>query len=144
MTAVRYAYPYSVKPEREGGFFISFPDLPEALTGAETEADVPRMARDAVVAAPSFYVDGGRPLPTPSPGQPVAPVPVLVALKLALHEAMLAQGVSNVELAKRAGADEKSVRRMRDLFQATKVDSLEAALRLLGRRAEVSVLEDAA
>ena len=141
---MRYAYPYEVRPEPEGGVFVSFPDVPEALTGAETEADVPRMARDALVAALSFYVDGGRALPVPSPGQPVAPVPVLVALKLALHEAMLAQGVSNVELAKRAGADEKSVRRMRDLFQATKVDSLEAALRLLGRRAEISVLEDAA
>jgi len=141
---MHYAYPYQARPEPDGGVFISFPDVPEALTGAETDADVPRMARDALVAALSFYVDGGRPLPAPSPGQPVAPVPVLVALKLALHEAMLAQSVSNVELAKRAGADEKSVRRMRDLFQATRVDSLEAALRLLGRRAEVSVLEDAA
>ena len=141
---MRYIYPYEVRPEQEGGVFISFPDVPEALTGAETDADMPRMARDALVAALSFYVDGGRPLPAPSAGQPAVSVPVLVALKLALHEAMLAQGVSNVELAKRAGADEKSVRRMRDLFQATKVDSLEAALRLLGRRAEVSVLEDTA
>lgn len=140
---MRYAYLYEVKSEPEGGFFISFPDVPEALTGAEAEADVPHMAQDALVAALSFYVDGGRPLPAPSSGRPVAPVPVLVALKLALHEAMLAQGVSNVDLAKRAGTDEKSIRRMRDLFQATKVDNLEAALRLLGRRAEVSVLEDA-
>ena len=141
---MHYAYPYEVRPEPEGGVFICFPDVPEALTGADTDADVPRMARDALVAALSFYIDGGRPLPIPSSGQPVVPVPVLVALKLALHEAMLAQGVSNVELAKRAGADEKSVRRMRDLFQVTKVDSLEAALRILGRRAEVSVLEDVA
>lgn len=140
---MRYAYPYQARPEPDGGVFISFPDVPEALTGAETDADVPRMARDALVAALSFYVDGGRPLPASSPGQPMATVPVLVALKLALHEAMLAQGVSNVDLAKRAGADEKSVRRMRDLFHATKVDSLETALQLLGRRAEVSVLEDA-
>ena len=129
---MRYAYPYEVQPEPEVGVFISFPDVPEALTGAETDADVPRMARDALVAALSFYVDGGRPLPIPSPGQPVAPVPVLVALKLALHEAMLAQGVSNVELAKRAGADEKSIRRMRDLFQATRVDSLESCVATLG------------
>ena len=141
---MRYAYPYEVRSELEGGVFISFPDVPEALTGAETEADVPRMARDALVAALSFYVDGGRPLPAASPEQPVAPVPVLVALKLALHEAMLTQGISNVDLAERAGTDEKSVRRMLDLLQATKADNLEVALRVLGRRAEVSVLEDAA
>ena len=104
------------------------------------------MARDVLVAALSFYVDGERPLPVPSTGRTVAPVPVpvLVALKLALHEAMMAQGVSNVALAKRARTDEKSARRMRDLFQATTLDSLGTALRLLERRAEVSVLEDVA
>lgn len=141
---MRYAYPYEVRPEPEGGFFISFPDVPEALTGTESEADVPRIARDALMAALSFYTDNERPLPPPSEGQPVASVPILVALKLALHEAMLAQGVSNVTLAKRAGTDEKAIRRMRDLFQATKVENLEFVLGLLGRRAEVSVLWEAA
>ena len=141
---MRYAYPYAIQPEPEGGLFISFPDLPEALTGAATEADVPRMARDALIAALSFYTDGERPLPAPSEGQPIASVPVLIALKLALHEAMLAHGISNVALAKRAGTDEKAIRRMRDLFQATKVENLEFVLGLLGRRAEISVLEDAA
>lgn len=137
---MRYAYPYVVKPEPEGGFFISFPDVPEALTGADTAADVPRMAQDALVAALSFYTDDGRPLPVASPETPMAQVPVLVALKLALHDAMLAGGVSNVALAKRLGTDEKSVRRMRDPTQGTKVDALEAALLVLGRRAEVSIL----
>ena len=140
---MRYAYPYVVQSEPEGRFFISFPDVPEALTGADAEADVPGMARDALVAALSFYTDAGRPLPAPSPGLPVAEVPVLVALKLALHDAMLAGGVSNVALAKRLDMDEKSVRRMRDPLQGTRVDGLEAALRVLGRRAEVSVLEAA-
>ena len=140
---MRYAYPYVVQPEPEGGFFISFPDVPEALTGAETEADAPRMARDALLAALGFYTDAGRPVPVPSRGSPVVDVPVLVALKLALHDAMLASGVSNVALAKRLGTDEKSVRRMRDPMQGTRVDGLEAALRALGRRAEVSVLDAA-
>lgn len=138
---MQYAYPYLVQLEPKGGVFISFPDVPEALTGADTEADAPRMARDALVAALSFYTEAGRPLPVPSAGQPVAQVPVLAALKLALHDAMLASGTSNVALAGCLGIDEKAVRRMRDLMQPTKVDALEAALNALGRRAEVSVLE---
>ena len=145
---MRYAYPYVVQAEPGGGLFVSFPDVPEALTGAETDADVPGMAQDALVTALSFYTDAGRPIPVPSSGPalaqaPVVRVPVLVALKLALNDAMVAGGVSNVALAKRLGTDEKSVRRMRDPMQATKVDNLEAALRTLGRRAEVSVLEEA-
>jgi antitoxin HicB len=134
-----YAYPHEARPEPESGVFTSFPDVPEALTGAENEASVPRMAQDALVAALSFSVDGGRALPLLSAGQPAAPVPVLVALQLALHEATLAQGVTNAALAKRAGTDEMTVRRMRDLFQKTNVDNLETALRLLGRWVESSV-----
>ena len=138
---MQYAYPYTAVPEPEGGFFISFPDVPEALTCAETDADIDRMAQDALVAALSFYTDAGRPIPAPSSGPRLAQVPILVALKLALHDALIAQGVSNGKLARRMGTDEKAVRRMRDPLQATKVGSLETALWLLGRRAEVSVLE---
>ena len=144
MTAIGCAYLRPVQPGVEGGFFIKLLDPPETLTGADTEADIPRVARDALVAALSFYVNGGRPLPTPSPEQPAAPMPVLVALKLASHEAMLVQGVTNAALAQRVGNDEKAVWRMPDLFQEFKVDNLEFALRLLERRAESSLLEDAA
>lgn len=140
---MRYAYPYVVEQEPEGGYFISFPDIPEALTAAETQEDVPTMAQDALVSALSFYTDADRCLPAPSAaeGPPVAAVPVLSALKLALHEAMLSSAVSNGALARTLGTDEKSVRRMRDLFHSTRVEKLEAALAALGRRAEVTVLE---
>ncbi len=141
---MRYAYPYVAAPEPESEFFISFPDIPEALTGAATATEVEGVARDALVTALSFYTDAGRPTPAPSHGHKLVEVPVLAALKLALHDAMLARGMSNVALARQMGTDEKAIRRMRDPTQATKVDSLEAALRLLGRRAEVNVLAGAA
>ena len=143
---MRYAYPYTTEPESDGRLFISFPDIPEALTDAEARAEAQRRAEDVLVTALSFYTDAGRPLPAPSParGRPVALVPVLPALKLALHEAMLARNVTNVALAKTLGTDEKSIRRMRDPLVPTKVENLEAALRALGRRAEVRVVEQAA
>lgn len=138
---MHYAYPYSVQAEPEGGFFISFPDVPEALTRAETNAEVSGMAQDALVTALSFYTDDGRPLPVPSRGGRLAHVPVVTALKLALHDAMLASGMSNVVLAKRLGVDEKAVRRLRDPVQGSRVEGLEAALRALGRTAEIHVMD---
>ena len=137
---MHYAYPYIVQAEPDGGFFISFPDVPEALTRAETDAEVPGMAQDALITALSFYTDDGRPLPAPSRGGRLAHVPVLAALKLALHDAMLAGGVSNVALARQLGIDEKAVRRLRDPMQGSRVEGLEAALRALGRTAEVHVM----
>jgi antitoxin HicB len=60
------------------------------------------------------------------------------AAKLALHEAMVRGGVPNVELARRLGADEKMVRRLRDPLHGSRIEAVEAALRVLGKRLEIS------
>lgn len=142
---MRYAYPYIVTAEPEGGFSISFPDVPEAISQGETEEEVRVMAVDALVSALSFYTDASEPLPRPSAtqGLPVAYVPSLVAAKLALHDAMVIGRVSNVVLARRMGIDEKAVRRLRDPLYRSHIENVEAALRELGRTLVVDVFEDA-
>jgi antitoxin HicB len=133
---MRYAYPYELAPQPEGGFTVTFPDVPEAVTQGETAEEAAAMAEDALVTALSFYTDNGEPLPQPSParGRPLAYVPPLVAAKLALHDAMLAAGVSNVALARQLGADEKTVRRLRDPLHQSRINQVDAALRALGKR----------
>ncbi len=140
---MRYAYPYVTEPQPEGGFTVTFPDVPEAITEGDTPAEARARAEDALVAALSFYTDDAKPLPIPSParGRPVALVPPLVAAKLALHDAMLAAGISNVELGRRLDLEEKAVRRLRDPLHRSHIGQIEAALRLLGRRLEIRVLE---
>jgi len=140
---MRYAYLFDLVPQPEGGFTVTFPDVPEAITEGDTEDEARGRAEDALVTALSFYTDEARPLPTPSAarGRPVAIVPPLVAAKLALHDAILAAGVSNVELGRQLGLDEKAVRRLRDPLHRSHIGQIEAALRLLGKRLEVRVLE---
>jgi antitoxin HicB len=140
---VRYAYPFNMALQPEGGFTVTFPDIPEAITEGDTAAEARDRAEDALVTALSFYTDDARPLPTPSAarGRPLAVVPPLVAAKLALHDAMLAAGVSNVVLGRRLGLEEKAVRRLRDPLHRSHIGQVEAALRLLGKRLEVRVLE---
>ena len=133
---MRYAYPYESLPQPEGGFTVTFPDVPEAVTQGDTEKEAAAMAEDALVTALSFYTDRDEPLPRPSPphGRPLAYVPPLVAAKLALHDAMLAAGVSNVALARQLGTDEKTVRRLRDPLHQSRINQVDAALRALGKR----------
>lgn len=130
------AYPYELSPQPEGGFTATFPDVPEAITQGETEQEAASMAEDALVTALSFYTDRAEPLPRPSParGRSVSFVPPLVAAKLALHDAMLTAGVSNVALARQLGTDEKNVRRLRDPLHQSRIGQIDAALRLLGKR----------
>jgi len=133
---MRYAFPYELLPQPEGGFTATFPDVPEAITQGDTQKEAATMAEDALVTALSFYTDRAEPLPHPSPadGRPIAYVPPLVAAKLALHDAMLAGGVSNVALARQLGTDEKTVRRLRDPLHHSRINQVDAALRLLGKR----------
>ena len=97
---MRYAYPYELLRQPEGGFTVAFPDVPEAITQGDTEEEAAAMAEDALVTALSFYTDNAERPPSPSParGRPLAYVPALVAAKLALHDAMLAAGVSRTLL----------------------------------------------
>ena len=138
---MRYAYPYELLPQPEGGFTVTFPDVPEAITQGETEEEAAAMAEDALVTALSFYTDKAERLPHPSPahGRPVAFVPPLVGAKLALHDAMLAAGVSNVALARRLGTDEKTVRRLRDPLHQSRINQVDAALRMLGKRLGIMI-----
>ncbi len=142
---MHYAYPFLMEPQPEGGFTVTFPDVPEAITEGDTAAEARERAEDALVTALSFYTDDGRPLPTPSAaqGRPIAVLPPLVAAKLALHDAMLAAGISNVELGRRLDLDEKAVRRLRDPLHRSHIGQVEAALRQLGKRLEVRVVEAA-
>jgi antitoxin HicB len=138
---MRYAYAYELIPQPEGGFTVTFPDVPEAITQGETETEAAAMAEDALVTALSFYVDKGERLPPASSarGRRLAYVPPLVAAKLALHDAMLAAGISNVALARQLGTDEKTIRRLRDPLHQSRINQVDAALRALGKRMSIVV-----
>jgi antitoxin HicB len=138
---MRYAYPYELVPQSEGGFTVLFPDVPEAITQGATEEEAAAMAEDALVTALSFYTENGEKLPPASPaqGRPVAHAPALVAAKLALHDAMLEAGVSDAELANRLAANEEAVRRLRDPLRQSRITEIDTALRVLGKRLGIVV-----
>jgi antitoxin HicB len=140
---MRYAYPVDIMEAPEG-VTVTFPDVPEAITCGDTTTEALAQAQDALVSALSFYVDDGKELPRPSAarGRPMVAVTILEAAKLALHDAMINAKVSNVDLGRKLGLDEKAVRRLRDPLHRSHVGQVEAALHELGRRVEL-VVEDA-
>ncbi len=141
---MQYAYPYEISTEADG-VTLTFPDVSGAITCGATEAEAVARAEDALVSMLAALVDDGASVPVPSQpaGRPVAVVPLLEAAKLALHSAMLAGKVSNVELAGRLGIDEKAVRRLRDPLHRSHVGQVTDALRELGQRVGLEVVEAA-
>src|SRR5665213_3635624 len=59
------SYPARIGPDG-GGFRVSFPDIPEALTGAATREEALALTADALTTAMDFYFEDRRPVPAPS------------------------------------------------------------------------------
>lgn len=138
-----FDYPVVLAEQPEGGFVVTFPDVPEAITQGEDRDEALLYAVDALEAALSFYVDDRRPLPVPSEakhGQAVVRPSVLESAKLAIYAEMLAQGIKKSELARRLGWHMPQVDRLLDLGHATRMEHLESAARSLGKEIRLSLV----
>lgn len=54
------------EPAPEGGFVVTFRDVPEAITQGDTLEEARAMAVDALVTSMDFYLEDGREVPRPS------------------------------------------------------------------------------
>ena len=116
---MRYAFPCNIvrdeEEDRETGreaYVVTFPDIPEAITGGWSWQEALEMAEDCLGVALSFYVDKREDIPVPSPladDQVLIPVPLLVAAKLTLYTAMRRKSITNGDLAAQLGLQEKAV-----------------------------------
>ena len=130
-------YPARLKRQEEGGYVVTFPDIPEAITQGEDIDDALKHAADALESALDFYFEDRRPVPLPSKpkrGQHLVEVPVSVSAKVLLLNEMLRQKVKPAELARRLGTTPQEVNRLTNLRHATKIDRVDSALRALGKR----------
>ena len=133
-----------IHKDADSDFGVSFPDFPGAITAGKTLDEARAMAEEALGLVLLSYLVRGRPLPKPrAKGRNLVDIAVApdVAAKLAVLECFAAAGISKSELARRIGKDEKEVRRILDPKHPTKLPALAAALRALGKRLMVGVMQ---
>jgi antitoxin HicB len=138
-----FDYPVVLEAQGEGGFVVTFPDVPEAITQGEDEDEALLYAVDALETALSIYVDGRKPLPKPSKpkrGQAVVHPSALESAKLAIYTEMLEQGIRKSDLARKLGWHLPQVDRLLDLGHATRMEHLESAAKVLGKEIRLSVV----
>ena len=137
-------YPVEIEAADEGGFVVSFPDVPEAVTQGEDEDEALLRAVDALETALEMYADAGEALPAPSKPngkQRLVHPTTQVAIKLAVYQAMQEEGVRKSELARRLGWHMPQVDRLLDLRHAGKLAAAESALSALGREINVDIVK---
>jgi antitoxin HicB len=137
-----YRYPVALAREAKGGFTVSFPDFPEAITFGESEAAALVNAVDCLDEVLATCINLGETIPKPSKVRKNFVEPSLgIAAKAALYEALAESSLPKSKLARQLDLNESEVRRMFDPRHPTKIPRIERALNFLGKRMTL-VIED--
>jgi antitoxin HicB len=133
-------YPAKLKAQKEGGFVVTFPDFPEAITQGDDVEDALRHGADVLESAIDWYMEEGKPLPEPSRlkrGQHVVELPASYAAKVLLLREMAVQKVRPAELARRMNVTPQDITRLIDLKHTSRIDGIAGALKVLGKTIEI-------
>lgn len=134
-------YALTLTKDDNGTWLVDVPALPHVQTFGDTKDEARARAVDAILTGLEMLVDGKTPIPAPRPTRPrgeAAAVSAMVAAKIELHNAMLAEGVGKYKLGKALDWHSPQVDRLVDFRHASKVDQIEQALDVLGRRLVVT------
>lgn len=136
-------YPALFEEQPEGGFTVTFRDIPEAITQGDSKEEARAAAVDALATAMDFYFEDRRTVPSPSKarkGEEVVSLPVSIASKIMLLNAMVEKKVRPADLARKMHIKPQEVNRIVDLHHATKIDTISAAFDAIGHQLEIRVV----
>ena len=133
----QFNYPAILTKQKDGGYLVSFPDFPEAITQGDTLENTLIEATDCLEEAIANRIEMKWDIPLPSTvkkNQYLIPLHTTFIAKAALYLTLREQKVSNTSLAKKLYCDEKEVRRLLDPHYPSKLPRIEEALFILGKR----------
>ena len=139
-----FMYPVTLTPDiADGGFVVTFADIPEAITQGDTKAEALAAAKEALETALDFYFEDKRAVPAPSKakrGQNVIELPASLSAKVLLLNEMVTQNVRPAELARRLNTTPQEVNRLTNVRHTTRIDGIAAALQALGKHLDIRVI----
>ena len=136
-----YLYPATVESNNEGGS-CQVRDVPEAITEAWDLEELKNNARDALISAIDFYIEDRKAFPvgsTVKSGEIAIELPASVVAKVLLLNTMVQANVRPIDLARKMKVKPQEVTRLTDIRHATKIDTIQKALRALGKELVITL-----
>ncbi|MEO8100555.1 MAG: type II toxin-antitoxin system HicB family antitoxin [Acidobacteriota bacterium] len=134
-------------PDPKGGFVVTFPDFDWGVTQGDSEEEAHEMAADALSMVITHYIHEGIALPVPRKHRGrhyrAVRLPALVAAKAALYSAFLQSGIRKSELARRLNIPRMNVDRLFDPKHNSRLEQIEAALRVIGKELDITIRDAA-
>ncbi|MDG4698868.1 hypothetical protein P7V44_21830 [Providencia sp. CRE-3FA-0001] len=138
-----FTYPIKLEKDKDTGTYIaSCRDLPLMNSVGDNVQDALLEAIYGLVTAVSIEIDERRAIPLGSElkeGEYAVSLPVLVAMKASLHNAMIESGTRKADLARKMGKNPQQIDRLLDAEHSSKVEAIEQALHLLNKTVSVNV-----
>ncbi|MEX2523970.1 MAG: type II toxin-antitoxin system HicB family antitoxin [Gammaproteobacteria bacterium] len=135
-------WPAEIRPDDEGRYLVTFPDLPEALTDGATLGEAWDEAADCLEEALAGRINRDEEIPVPGKikrGQYKVFLDPQFMLKVLLYVHWRAANITKTELAGRMQVRESEVRRLLDPHYGSKLPQMEKAFAALGARITVSL-----
>ncbi len=133
-------YAVTLTPDNNGTILVTVPDLPEAVTFGEDRPEALARAVDAIeMALMGAMADREDILAPRASGPDIVSLSALSSAKIALYQAMRAEGLGKAALAKRLGVALPQIDRLLDLRHSSRLDAIERAFAALGRSMTIVV-----
>jgi antitoxin HicB len=131
----------------QGGFVVTFPDVPGCITQGDSAEEAMEMAVDALCLMLGHMVARGEPIPPARIRRGkhfrLVTLPPLESAKLDLYTVFRASGLRKSDLARRTGIQKSNIDRLFDLSHPSRIELIDSAFRALGKRIVIRI-EDAA
>jgi antitoxin HicB len=136
-----FAFHIELTRDDNGTFLVTCTDLPEVTTFGEDEGDALLRAQDAVeeAIAARIFARKSVPMNHAVDGFFGIQLSLSMSLKVILHNTMLDGGIRKAELARRIQAHGPQVDRLLNIRHSSHMDTMERAIRALGRKIELHV-----
>lgn len=136
-------YPVTLTRDTNDTYLVAFADFPDAHSVGDTEQEALREAVDGLRTAVEMYIEDRRAVPLPSAlaeGAAYVTLPALETAKVLLWNELLQQKLRKADLARLLDVHQPQVDRLFDLRHSSKVDQVEQAAAVLGRRLNVELV----
>ncbi len=127
-------------PQKEGGFTVTFPDIPEAITEGDTLEEAMFNAQEVLTGCLEQRIEDGEQVPTPTGrhGKNHRLVSPSAAVQAAILVRFSKEGKSLADLARALGTSWPSAQRLENPKHSPTLKQLERAASALGKRLVLS------
>jgi antitoxin HicB len=136
---MKFSYPYIIKQQEGGGFFVQFIDFQEAFTEGDTLEEAAFNAAEVLTGILGYRLEKGESIPEPSPtkkhqlASPSAAVQSSLLLRMARGDRPLS------DLARAMETSWAAAQRLEDPHHWPSLKQLDKAAKVLGKRLVLSL-----